>query len=193
MSTAGPTPLVTQAGGVMQSSIAASQQPLPVFRQPPHLPHFHPNYIPYAHYYSQFYVPPPTIHQFLSSGAAFPQQPQAGGNVYPAPPPVATTAKYSLSQYKPGTNTGNSTHVGVHGSYGPYGSSPASYNPGSAATAAANRTSHEDLTSSQFKDNNNVYIAGQQVGFFITDTEAHAMCVHALFPCTRKSNLEGEE
>ncbi|KAM7492436.1 hypothetical protein LguiA_035357 [Lonicera macranthoides] len=162
LSIAGPTPLVTQAGGVMQSSIAASQQPLPVFRQPPHLPHFHPNYIPYAHYYSQFYVPPPAIQQYLSSGAAFPQHPQAGGNVYPAPSPVATANKYSLSQYKPGTNTGNSTCVGVPGSYGPYGSSPASYNPGSAATAAANGTSHEDLTSSQFKENNNVYIAGQQ-------------------------------
>uniref|UniRef100_A0A5B7ACS6 GBF-interacting protein 1 N-terminal domain-containing protein n=1 Tax=Davidia involucrata TaxID=16924 RepID=A0A5B7ACS6_DAVIN len=159
LSTAGPTPLVTQAAaGVMQSSVAVTQQPLPVFRQPAgvHIPHYPPNYIPYGHYISSFYVPPPAIHQFLSNGA-FPQQPQAG-SVYPPPP--AATAKYSLSQYKPGSNTGNSTHIGVPGSYGPYGSSPASYSPNSAA-AAGNSTANEDLAASQFKESN-VYITGQQ-------------------------------
>ncbi|KAM7503796.1 hypothetical protein LguiB_002700 [Lonicera macranthoides] len=156
LSTAGPTPLATQAAGVMQSSIAVSQQPLPVFRQPPgvHLPHYAPNYIPYGHYISPFYMPPPAIHQFLSNGA-YPQQPQGGG-VYPAPPVAAT--KYSHSQYKPGSNTANSTHIG---SYGPYGSSTAGgYNPSSAA-AAGNSTSNEELAGSQFKESN-VYITGQQ-------------------------------
>lgn len=157
LSTAGPTPLVTQAAGVMQSSIAVTQQPLPVFRQPAgvHLPHY-PNLIPYGPYFSPFYVQPPAIHQFLSNGT-FPQQPQAG-NVYP-PPPVATT-KYPLSQYKTGNNTGNSAHIGMPGSYGPYGSSLAGYNPSSAASAG-NSTSNEDLAGSQFKENN-VYITGQQ-------------------------------
>ncbi|KAA8526638.1 hypothetical protein F0562_008159 [Nyssa sinensis] len=158
LSTPGPTPLVTQAAGVMQSPGAVTQQPLPVFRQPTgvHLPHYPPNYIPYGHYISSFYVPPPAIHQFLSNGG-FPQQPQAG-SVYPPPP--AATAKYSLSQYKPGPNTGNSAHIGVPGSYGPYGSSPAGYSPNPAATTG-NSTANEDLAASQFKESN-VYINGQQ-------------------------------
>ncbi|KAK2986439.1 hypothetical protein RJ640_011877 [Escallonia rubra] len=157
-STGGPTPLVSQATGVMQNSVAVTQQPLPVFRQPSgmHLPHYPPNYLPYGHYFSPYYVPPPAIHQFLSNGA-FPQQPQAA-SVYQSPP--VTTAKYSLSQYKPVSNTGNSTHIGVPGSYGLYGSSPAGYNPGSAATAG-NSTSNEELAGAQFKESN-VYIAGQQ-------------------------------
>nr|GME07136.1 GBF-interacting protein 1-like isoform X4 [Ipomoea batatas] len=99
LSTTAATPLVTQAAGLVQTSIVVPQPPLPVFRQPTtmHLPHYPPNYIPYGHYFSPFY-PPPAIHQFFSNGA-YPQQPQAG-SVY-QPPPAATT-KYSLSQYKQG-------------------------------------------------------------------------------------------
>ncbi|KAJ9176759.1 hypothetical protein P3X46_012039 [Hevea brasiliensis] len=161
LSTEGPTPLVTQAAGLMQSSIAVTQQPLPVFRPPTglHIPHYPPNYIPYGHYFSPFYVPPPGIHQFLSNGA-FPQQPQAGG-IYPAPPAAAAMGvKYSFPQYKAGTNTGNSTHIGMASGYGLYGSSQAGYNPSSAATGG-NSTTNEDLGSSQFKESN-VYITGQQ-------------------------------
>ncbi|XP_076903185.1 GBF-interacting protein 1-like [Bidens hawaiensis] len=93
---AGPTPLASQAGGVM-----LPQQPLPMFRQPTglHLPHYPPNYIPYATYYPPFYIPPHGIPQFLSNGA-FPQQTPPGG-MHPA-------AKYPLQQYKPVT-AGNST------------------------------------------------------------------------------------
>lgn len=148
----------------MQSSIAVTQQPVPVFRPPTgvHISHYPPNYIPYGHYFP-FYVPPPTIHQFLSNGA-FPQQPQAG-SVYPAPQAAAATgAKFSLPQYKPGTNTGNSNHIGMPSGYGPYGSSPAGYTPSSAATAG-NSTPNEELGASQFKDSN-VYITGQQVCLF---------------------------
>lgn len=157
LSTAGPTPIVTQAPGVMQSSIAVTQQPLPVFRQPAgvHLPHYPTNYIPYGHYYSPFYVPPPAIHQFLSNGA-FPPQPQPG-SLYPAPP-VAST-KYPLSQYKSGNNTGNSTQMGVPGSYVPYGSSPSGFNTTSATSG--NSASNDDLGASHFKENN-VYLTGQQ-------------------------------
>ncbi|XP_021648944.2 GBF-interacting protein 1-like isoform X2 [Hevea brasiliensis] len=161
LSTAGPTPQVTQAAGLMQSSIAVTQQPLPVFRPPTglHMPHYPPNYIPYGHYFSPFYVPPPGIHQFLGNGA-FPQQPQAG-SIYPAPPAAAAMGvKYSLPQYKPGTNTGNSTHIGMASGYGPYGSSQAGYSPSSAGTGG-NSTTNEDLGASQFKESN-VYITGQQ-------------------------------
>ncbi|BFG25885.1 hypothetical protein CerSpe_121600 [Prunus speciosa] len=161
LSAAGPTPLVTQAAGLVQSSIGVTQQQVPVFRPPAgmHISHYAPNYIPYSHYFSPFYVPPPAIHQFLGNGA-FPQQPQAGG-VYPAPPAAAATGvKYSLPQYKTGTNTGNSAHIGMASGYGPYGSSPAGYNP-SSATTAGNSTANEDLSTSQFKESN-VYMTGQQ-------------------------------
>nr|GLL24233.1 uncharacterized protein LOC109159086 isoform X2 [Ipomoea trifida] len=157
LSTTAATPLVTQAAGLVQTSIAVPQPPLPVFRQPTgmHLPHYPPNYIPYGHYFSPFY-PPPAIHQFFSNGA-FPQQPQAG-SVY-QPPPAATT-KYSLSQYKQGANAANSTYIGVPGSYGPYGSATANYNPTSTATAG-NPASNEDLSASQYKESN-IYVSGQQ-------------------------------
>ncbi|KAL3633668.1 hypothetical protein CASFOL_022430 [Castilleja foliolosa] len=157
--TSSQTPLVTQAAGVMQSSINPTQQPLPVFRQPTgvHLPHYPPNYIPYGPYFSPFYVPPPAIHQFLSNGA-FPQQPQPG-SLYPTASP-GTNAKYSVSQFKQGSNTGSSTHLGVPGNYGPYGLSVPNYNSGS-ATAAVTSTTNEDNAATQAKENN-VYVNGQQ-------------------------------
>jgi len=168
MTTAGPT-LVTQAAGVMQSSISVPQQPLPLYRQPTGMPipHYPPNYFPYGHYFSPYYVPPPSIHQFFSNGA-FPQQPQAG-SVYPAP--QGATGKYSLPQYKAGNNTGNSTHVGDASGYGSYGSIPGGYNPSSASTAG-NSPSSDDLGAPQFKENN-VYITGQQ------QSEGSAAWIHA--------------
>ena len=164
LSTAGPTPLVTQAAGLMQSSIAVTQQPVPVFRPSGvHISHYPPNYIPYSPYFSPFYVSPPAIHQFMGNGA-FPQQPQAS-TVYPPPPAVAPTGmKYPLPQFKPGANAANPTHLVMPSAYGVYGSSAAGYNHNSAA-AAGNSTSNEDLGSSQFKESN-VYISGQQVSSF---------------------------
>ncbi|KAD4179033.1 hypothetical protein R6Q59_022590 [Mikania micrantha] len=152
LSGAGPAPLATQTGGLMLSSVAVTQQPLPVFRHPTgiHLPHYTPNYIPYGPYFSPFYIPPPAIHQFLSNGA-FPQQPPAS-SMHPAPP--VSTPKYPLQQYKPGSNTSNA------GTYGPYGLNPSGYNMNSAVTAG-NSTSNEDLGGSQFKESN-VYVTGQQ-------------------------------
>ncbi|GLT94229.1 hypothetical protein SLE2022_119810 [Rubroshorea leprosula] len=159
LTTACPTPLVTQAAGLMQSSIAVTQQPVPVFRPPPgvHIPQY--PYIPYGPYFSPYYVHSPAMHQYLSNGA-FPQQPQAG-SVYPSQPAgTITGVKFSLPQYKPGTNMGNSTHIAMPSGYGTYGSSPAGYNPSSASTTG-NSTTNEDLAASQFKESN-VYIAGQQ-------------------------------
>lgn len=150
LSTAAPTPLVNHTG-VLQNSMAVTQQTLSVFRPPTglHLPHYPTSYIPYGHYFPPFYVPPPAVHQFLGNGA-FPQQPQ-GGSVYPTP--SAAAAKFSLPQYKPGTHTNNSNHVGVPGTYGPYGSSM--------TMAAGNSTSNEDLAASHFKETN-AYAGGQQ-------------------------------
>ncbi|XP_045817269.1 GBF-interacting protein 1-like isoform X1 [Trifolium pratense] len=161
LSSAGQTSHATQAAGMMQNSIA-TQQPLPVFRAPSgvHIPHYPPNYIPYGHYFSPFYVQPQAIHQYLGNGA-FPQQPQAS-TVYPPPSTVAANGmKYPHPQYKPGTNAANSAHYVMPAAYGAYGSTPASgYNPSSGETAG-NSTSNEDLGSSQFKENN-VYLNGQQ-------------------------------
>ncbi|XP_071727138.1 GBF-interacting protein 1-like [Rutidosis leptorrhynchoides] len=149
------TTLATQAGG---SSIAVTQQPLPVFRQPTglQLPQYPPNFIPYASYFSPLYMPPPAIHQFLSNGGAYPQQPQAG---YPSP--QVGPQKFPLAQYKPGSNTPNLGHIGVPGTFGPYGlSAAAGYNPNPAATSG-NSSSNDDLGGSQFKENN-VYASGTQ-------------------------------
>ncbi|KAL0301685.1 UNVERIFIED_CONTAM: hypothetical protein Sradi_6445300 [Sesamum radiatum] len=134
-------PLVTQAAGIMQSSIAATQQPLPVFHQPTgvHLPHY-PPFIAYGPYFSPFYVPPPAIHHFLSNGASS-QQPR-GGSLYPTPP--GTIAKYSVSQYKQGSSSGSSSHVRVAGSYGSYGLSAPNYTP-SSATPVLTSTLNEDI------------------------------------------------
>lgn len=158
LSIAGPTPLGTQATGVMQSSIAVTQQAVPVFRQPAglHMSHYPPNYIPYGQYFPPFYAPP-AIHHFLSN-TAFPQQPQPSG-VY-QPSAAASTVKFSLSHYKPGTNTGNSSHIGIPTGYGPYTSAPAAYNPSPAATTG-NSAGSEELSGSQYKEND-VYITGQQ-------------------------------
>ncbi|XP_022871870.1 GBF-interacting protein 1-like isoform X4 [Olea europaea var. sylvestris] len=141
LSTAAPTSVATQSSGVMQ--------PLPVLQQPTgvHLPHYPPNYFPYGPYLSPLYVPQPAIHQFLGNGA-FPQQPQTG-TVYPTPPGVA--AKYSISQYKQGPNTGNATHIGMPGNYGTYGLPLPNYASSSATTA--DNLSSEDLAP-QFKENN---------------------------------------
>ncbi|XP_022135696.1 GBF-interacting protein 1-like [Momordica charantia] len=160
LTTAGPTALLTQAAGLMQSSIAVTQQPVPVFRPPAgvHISHYPPNYIPYGHYFSPFYVPPPPIHQFVGNNA-FTQQPQ-GGNIYPAPPAATAAVKYSIPQYKMGANSGNSSHIGVPSGYGPYGSSAFGYSPSTAAPAG-NTTANEELGASQFKENS-VYITGPQ-------------------------------
>ncbi|KAI3920468.1 hypothetical protein MKX01_000807 [Papaver californicum] len=158
LSTAGPTSLVTQAAGVMQSSVPMTQQSVPVFRQPAGvLSHYPPNYLPYSQFFSPFYVPPPTIHHFLSN-PAFPQQPPTG-SAYPSPA-ASSGIKYSFPHFKPGTNTGSSAHIGIPTGYGPYSSSSAGYGP-SPATTAANSNGSEDRAAPQSKENT-VYITGQQ-------------------------------
>ncbi|KAL5972425.1 hypothetical protein ACLOJK_041679 [Asimina triloba] len=157
LSTAGPT-LVTQSAGVMHSTIAVTQPSVPVFRQPGlHLSHYPPNYIPYSQYFSPFYVQTPAIHQFLSN-AAFPQ----AGNIFPPPGAAAAAAAAPTFKYpyKPGTNTGNSPHVGMPGGYGPYGSTPTGYSPTPASTTG-NSTGSEDLSAPQYKENN-VFMTRQQ-------------------------------
>ncbi|XP_065011374.1 GBF-interacting protein 1-like isoform X3 [Musa acuminata AAA Group] len=159
LSTAGSTPLATQAVGAMQSSGVVSQQPVPIFRQTAgvHLSHYP---ISYGQYFSPFYVPPPALHPFLSS-VAFPQQPHIG-SMYPHPGTAAAAApvKFSLSQYKPGTNISSSAFIGIPAGYGSYDSTPTCYTY-SPVVSSGNSTSKEDLNSTQFKENN-IYSSEQQ-------------------------------
>lgn len=150
LSSTGPAPLGTSS--MMQTSVAVSQTPVPVFRQPPgvHISHYPHNYLPYSQYFP-FYIPSPSMHPFLGN-AAFPQQPPTG-NMYQAPGAAgAAPLKYSMSQYKPTANSGNPSHMGIPTGYG-------TYNP--VAVTSGSSTGSEDLASSQYKENN-VYIAGQQ-------------------------------
>ncbi|XP_017242316.1 GBF-interacting protein 1 isoform X1 [Daucus carota subsp. sativus] len=153
--TTASTPPVTHAAGAVPSSVAATQQAIPVFGQPAglHLPHY-PNYIPY--HYIPFYVPPQALHHYLSTGVLPPPQPQAGSG-HPAPVPAN---KFPLPQYKPGTTTANTNNVAAPGSYGSYGSTPASFSA-SSATTTGHSSSSEDLLAPQLKENN-LFIAGQQ-------------------------------
>ncbi|XP_010942881.1 uncharacterized protein [Elaeis guineensis] len=154
LSSTDPTLLVPQAAGVIPSSLAINQQPMPVFRQPAgvHFSHYPPNYYPYSQYFSPFYVPPPSLHHFLSN-AAFPQQ-LPTGSMYlpPADAAAANPVKYSLSQHKPPTNNSNPIHTGMPTGFGIHSSSPASYSPTPAMTSG-NSTSNED-GSMQSKENN---------------------------------------
>lgn len=144
--------------GVLPTSVAIPQQSVPVFRQPlgVHIPHFPANYVPYNQYISPFFIPPPTLHPFISNTTF--SQPPSTGAMYPAPgsagilPPV----KYSLPPFKLGPNTGSQTSIGIPGGHGIYGSSPSVYTNNT--TVAENN----DVTSSQFKENS-IYIAGLQV------------------------------
>ncbi|KAG1327437.1 GBF-interacting protein 1-like [Cocos nucifera] len=162
LSSTEPTLHATQATGVIPSSLAINQQPMPVFRQPAgvHLSHYPPNYHPCSQYFSPFYVPPPTLHHFLSN-AAFPQQ-LPTGSMYlpPAAAAAANPVKYSLSQYKPPTNNSNPTHTEMPIGFSMHTSSPASYSP-TPAMASGSSTGNEDGTM-QLKENN-ANIDGQQV------------------------------
>lgn len=161
MSSSGPTSLATPAPGVVPSSIAIPQQPLPVFRQPVgvHVPHYQPSYFPYNQYISPFYVPPHALHHFMGN-AAFPQAPPPGGMYPPASSAVAPPVKYSAAAYKPGANTGSQTYAVTPGAYGTYGSSPSVYTNNNLAPSGTS-AENGDVSGPQFKENN-IYIAGQQ-------------------------------
>lgn len=174
LSNAGPTALGTQAAGIVQTTIAMPQQPMPMFRQPTgvHISHYPPNYFPYHQIFSPFFLPSPTMHNIVGN-SGFPQlpagssYPAAAGSSYPPAaaagssyPPTPAAVKYSLSQYKPGTASGNSPHIGVPAGYGSYTAAPSGYSASPAVTAG-NASGCDDIGGSQYKENN-VYIAGQQ-------------------------------
>ncbi|KAH9609480.1 hypothetical protein KSS87_002172 [Heliosperma pusillum] len=137
------TPPLTQSTGVGQASV--SPQQIPLFRQP-----YPPNYIPYGHYLSPFYVPP-NMHQYYGH-TAFPPPPPTS-NVFLPPPSATAATKTTSAHYKPGVNARNQAPNGVPAGYGVYNSSQAAMTSGIPSTSG-------DLMPTVSKDN---YIySGQQ-------------------------------
>lgn len=146
--------VVTQSPPTLiQTTMPIPQQPVPIFRQATgvHVSPYPTNYIPYP-YFSPFFLPP---HPFISS-AAFPQQ-NPTPPIYPSVAAAAAATghvKYPISQFKTGTSSTHSVHVGMPPGYG-------QYNPSSsAATTVNSASSHEELTDSQYKESNQ-YLPGQ--------------------------------
>lgn len=138
--TTGIASSTSQPSGAPNASI--SQQALSPYRQPAsiHMPQYPPNYMPYAHYFSPFYLPTP-IHPFFNN-PSFAQQPLPS-TLYPPSATATTAGSTKYSQYK---NSTASSYPSLS-SNGPYSSGQPSYN--------------EDPSSTQYKETN-VYIPGQQ-------------------------------
>ncbi|GMI85200.1 hypothetical protein HRI_002189200 [Hibiscus trionum] len=133
----------------IQSSVAASPQAVHLFRQP-----FPPNYFPYPHYLSPFYMHP--MHQFLSP-TGLPQQPSTG-NVYMPPGATPPGVKFPLPQFKHGTNAGNPAHLAIPSGYGPL-TSPIGFNLPVPSVTSASSSSKEDIAALQLKENH-IYTTG---------------------------------
>lgn len=162
----GSTPLATPTPGAVPNSVSIPQQPLQLFRQ--HLgvlPQYPPNYFPYSQY--PLYVPPQPLHFMV------PQPPSTGGMYPPVSAAVAPPGKYPTNTYKPGANNGTQTHVGNHGAYGTYDSSPSIYT-NNTMVASGTSVESDDISGSQFKETN-VYIAGQQVNVYMHIYEQNAV------------------
>ncbi|KAM7251973.1 hypothetical protein ACFE04_023856 [Oxalis oulophora] len=137
----------------VQSSTSTSPQTV-LLRQP-----YHPNYIPYAHYLSPFYMP--QIQQFINPNG-LPQQPSSGNVYIPPNAAAAPGGKFPPPPFKIGTNSpvGNPPppHMGVPSGYSSYTPSPVGFNPVS-AMASGSSASNEDLLASQLKESH-IYTTG---------------------------------
>ena len=76
------------------------------------------------------------------------------------PAAAAAGIKFPLPQFKAGTNTGNTAHIGIPS--GSFISPPVGYAP-SPAVNTGSSTGNEDLAVSQLKENH-IYTTAQQVG-----------------------------
>lgn len=130
------------------------QQPLANMYPQMHIPHF-PNFIPYRHMISPFYVPPPMAMPNYSSNPAYPH-PSNGSSYLLMPggssPITAGGMKYAPSQYKP-------VPAGSPTAYGNY-TNPTGFaitNPGTVGGA----NGLEDATRIKYKDNN-LYVPNPQ-------------------------------
>lgn len=143
LSSPSPTPSPTPAA---QSSMSASQQPVPVFRQPYPL-----NYYPYGHYLAPIYMP--HIHQLLSHNA-YAQQPSAG-NLYLPPTIAAPGVKLPFPMFKPGSNA--APPIGIPSGYPSMG-----YTASPTATSGT-PASNEDLAAAAQLKENHIYSTAQLV------------------------------
>ncbi|KAM1204815.1 hypothetical protein EV1_005811 [Malus domestica] len=137
----------------LPSSAAVSQQSIPMYRQT-----YPPNFYPYGHYLSPYYMP--HMQQFLSHNGGFPPQPSTGNVFLPLPPPgaAASGVKYSLPHLKPGANAGNPTQYSFQ-SGGPFITTAGGYVPGPTVTSGSS-VGNEDHGASQLKENH-IYTTGQ--------------------------------
>ncbi|XVF70928.1 hypothetical protein PTKIN_Ptkin11bG0201500 [Pterospermum kingtungense] len=134
----------------LQTSVAAAPQAVHLFRQP-----FPPNYFPYPHYLSPFYMHP--MHQFLNA-TGLPQQPSAG-SVYMPPGVAAPSVKFPLPQFKPGSNAGNPAHLTIPSGYSTLTSPPVGFNLSVPSVTSGSSSSKEDLVALQLKENH-IYTTG---------------------------------
>ncbi|XP_039012306.1 GBF-interacting protein 1-like isoform X2 [Hibiscus syriacus] len=134
----------------IQNSVAIAPQAVHLFRQP-----FPPNYFPYPHYLSPFYMHP--MHQFLSP-TELTQQPSTG-NIYMPPGTTLPGVKFPLPQFKPGTNAGNPAHLAIPSGYGPLASPPIGFNIPVPSVTSGSSSSKEDIAALQLKENH-IYTTG---------------------------------
>ncbi|CAL0307347.1 unnamed protein product [Lupinus luteus] len=144
----------------LQNSIPVSPQSLTVFRPP-----YPTNYFPYGHYYPPIYVSP--MHQFLGPNG-FPQQSSAGSMYLPAAAAAAAGIKFPVPQFKAGTDTGNTAHIGIPS--GSFITPPIGYAAAPTLNTGSS-TGNEDIAVSQLKENQ-IYTTGQL-------SEGSAMWIHA--------------
>lgn len=136
------------------SSITVSPHSVPFYRQT-----YPPNFFPYGQYISPVYMPP--MHQFLCHNG-FHAQPSTGNIFLPPAAAAAVGVKYSLPQFKPGTNAGNLSHIGLQ-SGSSFITAPVGYGPASTVTSGSSM-GNEDNVASQQKESQ-IYSTGQRVGF----------------------------
>jgi hypothetical protein len=102
----------------------------------------------------------------MGNAPVFLQSPSSAGMYPPVSASVAPPVKYSSSAYKTDDNAGSQTHVRIPGAYAVYGSSSSVYS-NNAVVMNGTSVETDDVTGSQFKESN-VFVAGQQVTFFLS-------------------------
>lgn len=101
------------------------------------------------------------MHQFLYHNG-FPAQPSTGSMFLSPAAATAEGIKFSLLQFKPGTNDGNLAHIGLQ-SGSSFITAPVGYAPASSVPSGSSMGS-DDIVASQLKESQ-IYSIGQQVGF----------------------------
>lgn len=179
-SSGGAAGKLSQTTGIGQTTLAMTQQPLPIHAYPAQ-----PAGVaisPYAtNIFGYQYVPPtyaymhaPYQHSFMGNNG-YPQLP-AGSSYAPAaggtyPPAGAAPVKYPLPQFKPGIAAGNAPHAAIAAGYGSFATGPSGFAAVNPTVTAGSGSSYDDMIGPQYKESN-LYIPSQQ-------GEGSALWVHA--------------